>query len=75
MRKYLEREYGSQRIYQRGLRVYTTLDPGMQRQAVRALRKGAPDAGPSRPRTLSMLIVYSLAGRTALPQWPEDDDA
>ena len=31
VRKYLEREYGSQRIYQGGLRVYTTLDPTMQR--------------------------------------------
>ncbi len=40
VRKYLEREYGSQRIYQGGLRVYTTLDRGMQREAVRALRKG-----------------------------------
>src|SRR5262249_59975510 len=40
VRKYLEREYGSQRIYQGGLRVYTTLDPGMQREAVRALPKG-----------------------------------
>jgi penicillin-binding protein 1A len=40
VRKYLEREYGSQRIYQGGLRVYTTLDPGMQRAAVRALRDG-----------------------------------
>ena len=40
VRKYLEREYGSQRIYQGGLRVYTTLDPGMQRAGVRALRDG-----------------------------------
>ena len=40
VRKYLEKEYGSQRIYQGGLRVYTTLDPDMQREAVRALRKG-----------------------------------
>jgi penicillin-binding protein 1A len=40
VRKYLEREYGSQRIYQGGLRVYTTLDAGMQRAAVRALRDG-----------------------------------
>src|SRR5207245_6509996 len=40
VRKYLEREYGSQRIYQGGLRVYTTLDPEMQRAAVRALRRG-----------------------------------
>jgi penicillin-binding protein 1A len=40
VRKYLEKEYGSQRIYQGGLKVYTTLDPGMQRAAVRAVRDG-----------------------------------
>lgn len=40
VRKYLEKEYGSQRIYQGGLRVHSTLDPGAQRAAVRALRKG-----------------------------------
>ncbi|MGE5125720.1 MAG: penicillin-binding protein 1A [Betaproteobacteria bacterium] len=40
VRKYLEREYGSQRIYQGGLRVYTTLDPQMQKTAVKALREG-----------------------------------
>jgi penicillin-binding protein 1A len=40
VRKYLEREYGSQRIYQGGLRVYTTLDPVAQRAAVRSLREG-----------------------------------
>ena len=40
VRKYLEREYGSQRIYQGGLQVYTTLDPGMQRAGVRALGDG-----------------------------------
>ena len=40
VRKYLEKEYGSQRIYQGGLRVYTTLDPNAQKLAVRALRDG-----------------------------------
>jgi penicillin-binding protein 1A len=40
VRKYLEKEYGSQRIYQGGLRVYTTLDPAMQRAAARSLRDG-----------------------------------
>jgi len=40
VRKYLEREYGSQRIYQGGLKVYTTLDPGMQRAANAAVRRG-----------------------------------
>ena len=42
VRKYLEREYGSQRIYQGGLRVYTTLDPEMQRgRRPRAARRPA----------------------------------
>ena len=40
IRKYLEREYGSQRIYQGGLRVYTTLDPVMQQGATLALQQG-----------------------------------
>lgn len=40
VRKYLEREYGSQRIYQGGLRVYTTLDAGMQRAANKAVANG-----------------------------------
>lgn len=40
VRKYLEREYGSQRIYQGGLRVYTTLDAGMQRAANLAVASG-----------------------------------
>ena len=46
VRKYLEKEYGSQRIYQGGLRVYTTLDPEMQ-------RAGHPGAAPrpARPRS------------------------
>lgn len=40
IRKYLEREYGSQRIYQGGLRVYTTLDPALQKAATDALQQG-----------------------------------
>ncbi len=40
VRKYLEREYGSQRIYQGGLQVHTTLDPAMQRAAARAVDDG-----------------------------------
>jgi penicillin-binding protein 1A len=50
-RKYLEKEYGSQRIYQGGLRVYTTLDPNAQRAAVQAqCRNGLRGARPPRAR-------------------------
>jgi penicillin-binding protein 1A len=38
VRKYVEKEYGSQRIYQGGLRVYTTLDSSTQVVANRAVR-------------------------------------
>jgi penicillin-binding protein 1A len=38
VRKYLEKEYGSQRIYQGGLRVYTTLDSATQIAANRSVR-------------------------------------
>ena len=40
VRKHLERDYGSQRIYQGGLRVYTTLDSRMQLAANRAMSRG-----------------------------------
>jgi penicillin-binding protein 1A len=40
VRKYLEKEYGSQRIYQGGLRVHTTLDSRVQQAANRAMSKG-----------------------------------
>ena len=43
VRKYLEREYGSQRIYQGGMRVYTTLDAGLQALANQAMRDGLRD--------------------------------
>ena len=57
IRKYLEREYGSQRIYQGGLRVYTTLDPVLQQAATAAVQQGlreldrrrAASCGPRRP--------------------------
>ena len=59
VRKYLEREYGSQRIYQGGLRVYTTLDPGHaagRRPGARATgcaRSTAARGASSRPRRAS----------------------
>jgi penicillin-binding protein 1A len=40
VRKYLEREYGSQRIYQGGMRVDTTLDPVLQAAANDAVGAG-----------------------------------
>jgi len=40
IRKYLESTYGTEMVHQRGLRVYTTLNVGMQQAANRAVRDG-----------------------------------
>jgi penicillin-binding protein 1A len=73
VRKYLEREYGSQRIYQGGLRVHTTLDARLQRAANRAVRNGlvAVDRR-SRgfvPPTASLLRDGRLPERVHLDDW------
>lgn len=40
VRRYLEKNYGREGLYRAGLKVYTTLDPVLQRYAERALRDG-----------------------------------
>jgi penicillin-binding protein 1A len=40
IRKYLEATYGTEAVHERGLRVYTTLSPALQRAANRAVRDG-----------------------------------
>src|SRR6266436_2963110 len=40
IRKYLESTYGTETVHERGLRVYTTLNVGMQRTANHAVRDG-----------------------------------
>ncbi len=73
VRKYLEREFGSQRIYQGGLRVYTTLDAGMQRAANDAMRRGLRTLDRrSRgfvPPTASLLKNGQLPDPVALDEW------
>ena len=73
VRKYLEREYGSQRIYQGGLRVYTTLDARLQRAATRALRNGLltvdrRSRGYVAP-TASALVDGALPEKLRLDEW------
>ncbi len=40
IRKYVEKKYGPDKLYQGGLKVYTSIDLDLQRQAVTALREG-----------------------------------
>ena len=40
VRKYLEEKYGEEIVYKGGLKVYTTLDRGMQAAAQKALQEG-----------------------------------
>jgi len=43
VRIYLESKYGEEEIYERGLRVYTTIDPKLQELAVKAIKEGLRD--------------------------------
>jgi penicillin-binding protein 1A len=73
VRKHLEREYGSQRIYQGGLRVHTTLDPRLQRAANRALRDGLLELDVRtrghKPPTRSLLVDGKLPEPVHLDEW------
>ncbi|MGD0915276.1 MAG: PBP1A family penicillin-binding protein [Thermodesulfobacteriota bacterium] len=40
IRQYVERKYGKEKIYQQGLRIYTTLDLSLQRAAQRSVETG-----------------------------------
>ena len=40
IRQYVEKKYGSEKLYQGGLKVYTSIDMNLQRAAVTALRDG-----------------------------------
>ena len=40
VRKYVEKKYGPEKLYYGGLKVYTSIDADVQRQAVNALRDG-----------------------------------
>jgi penicillin-binding protein 1A len=43
VRKYIEKNYGQDALYRGGLRIYTTLDPTLQKYAESALRRGLRD--------------------------------
>ena len=43
VRRYLEKNYGYEGLYRAGLKVYTTLDPTLQRHAERSLHAGLRD--------------------------------
>ncbi len=49
VRIYLESKYGEEEIYERGLRVYTTIDPKLQELAVKAIKEGLRDYQRRRP--------------------------
>jgi penicillin-binding protein 1A len=73
VRKYLEREYGSQRIYQGGLRVHTTLDARLQKAANRALHDGLRKldrrARGFAPPTRTILENGRFPARIHLEEW------
>jgi len=73
VRKHLEREYGSQRIYQGGLRVHTTLEPRLQAIANRVMREGLRELDRKArgfvPPSETILVDGELPERVQLAEW------
>jgi penicillin-binding protein 1A len=73
VRKQLERDYGFSGIYRAGLKVYTTLDPRLQRAANRAVRDGIlrndRTARGFRPVKDSVLQDGRIPEDFSLPEW------
>ncbi len=75
VRRYLEKTYGYDGLYRAGLKVFTTLDPTLQRYAERALQSGLrstensrngwradkPNILPASPEALKMLVAAPKA--------------
>ncbi len=77
IRQQVERKYGKEKLYQQGLRIYTTLDLSLQRAAQRSVETGLRDLdkregfrGPLRrlpPRELSELLNKKKESSRPLP--------
>ena len=76
VRKYVEKNYGTDALKTGGLRVYTTLDPTLQRYAESALRKGLRDIENQkngwRPDKVNLLAASPEIKKTLVDK-PQDD--
>ncbi len=72
IRKHLERSYGTEAVHERGLRVYTTLDPRVQAAARQALRDGL-HAYERRHGWRGGLENMARRGRELPPDYAHDD--
>lgn len=72
VRRYLENEYGVDSLYERGLRVHTTLDLEMQRAAERALRDGLSGIDRAKGwRNETGRVETAELSQASLPSWSE----
>ncbi len=60
LQRYLSDRYGEDAVYQRGLRIYTTLDPRMQAEAERSVAETLSGTEP--PLEMSLVSVEPLTG-------------
>ena len=60
LQRYMAKRYGDDAVYQRGLRIYTTLDPRMQTEAERSV--GEMLDGTEAPLEMSLVAVEPLTG-------------
>lgn len=75
IRQHLEAEYGATRIYEGGLQVDTTLDPGIQKAAERALREGLLRLDHDKGFRGPILELEDGAdlGERSLPSWNDQE--
>ncbi len=73
VRRYMETNHGVDSLYQRGLRIHTTLDLPMQRAAERAVRNGLSrlDRRKGWRRATRRLDEGEVAETVELASWPE----
>ncbi|CAN5145867.1 penicillin-binding protein 1A [soil metagenome] len=60
LQRYLAERYGEDAVYQRGLRIYTTLDPRIQAEAERSVAETLEGTEP--PLEMSLVAVEPLTG-------------
>ena len=70
VRDELQKQYGPNTVRSGGLRVYTTIDPRLQRFALEAIRRTLPDNTDPAAAIVSINPASSLAGMRATSREP-----
>lgn len=82
IRRYLEEQYGRELLYEGGLKVYTTMDSGMEKYAVEALNKGLAELdkregyrGPLKSLSPDEIDIYKEEAAEKILEYPPEIDS